>query len=69
MRYPQMDGLSWKIPLKRMIWGSPISGNLHFFGPSPMLKSRPTAPSFPVHHHFPPEETDPKKWGCTIFRQ
>ena len=26
---PQMDGLHWKIPLKWVIWGTPISGNLH----------------------------------------
>ena len=29
--YPKMDGLQWKIPLKMMIKGTPIAGNLHIF--------------------------------------
>ena len=28
-RYPKIDGFEWKIPLKWMIWETPISGNPH----------------------------------------
>ena len=32
MGHLQIDGFEWKIPLKWMIWGTPISGNHHTVG-------------------------------------